>query len=112
MLRTYMNFEKEFEKNDKNLKILNSFVDKYHPSLLMACILVEKIAHGTISLSNINDHRWNTVTDVSVLFGALHEGDEKTRILVSNEKKMHQFYNLIGCEDRIMNLDEFKKIIE
>ncbi len=110
MERTFSISNKDFIKNQANWDKLREFHNHFFPALAMTSLLLEPIGHG-VALNNIKDPRWNTVQDISIMFGALFESDLKDKVFVSEEKKMHQFFKLNKMQDKIMNLNDFKKIL-
>lgn len=108
MIRAYSLVGKKYERTDENFESFQRFHQVFFPAIAMASIILIQVGHGTKAISDINDHRWNTVTDISMMFGALFNSDIKEKIFVTEEKKMHELFDLNSMSDQIINLQEFK----
>ena len=106
MKRAYQIMEVEIFRPDAEEKF-NSFYNQYYPALLMNELLLEQIGHGTEALSDINDKRWNTINDVSIMFGMLYRSDELDKVLVTEEDKIRECFQMLGQGRRAINLNEF-----
>ncbi|MBP1221861.1 hypothetical protein [Flavobacterium sp. 1355] len=108
MMRAYSLVGIAFERTDKNFESFKKFHEIFFPAIAMVSIILIQVGHGTKAIADINDHRWNTVTDISMMFGALFNSDIKEKIFVTEEKKMHELFDLNNMSNRIIKLQEFK----
>ena len=108
MQRAFSIAEKKYERNDENWGKFLDFYEHYYPAIAMSSLLITQIGHGTTALSDITDHRWNTVSDISMMFGALYNADIKEIVFITEEKKMHEFFALNSMDKHIDNLQGFK----
>jgi hypothetical protein len=111
MSRTFSISNKDFIQNQENWDKLKEFHDHFFPAIAMTSLLLEPIGHG-VALDNLKDSRWNTVQDISIMFGVLFESNFKDKVFVSEEKKMHQFFKLNGMQEKIIDLNDFKKMLK
>ena len=108
MQRAFTITGRKYVRTDATWQQFVSFYDHYYPAIAMSSLLIIQIGHGTIALSNIADHRWNTVSDISMMFGALYNADIKDILFITEEKKMHEFFALNNMKQYIDNLAGFK----
>lgn len=108
MIRAYSITGREFKKNSENFAQYREFHEAFFPALAMTSIILMQVGHGTLAISDVKDHRWNTVTDISMMFGALYNSNLKNIVFVTEEKKMHEFFNLNNMENNIIGLQEYK----
>jgi len=109
MMRAYMLTDRTFERTNENFVQFKEFHDTFFPAIAMSSILLIQVGHGTNAISDIRDPRWNTVLDISMMFGALYNSKLKEITFVTEEKKMHEFFKINGMQDQIINLVEFKR---
>lgn len=109
MMRAYMITGREFQRTKENFTQYHEFHEAFFPALAMASIILIQVGHGTLAISDVKDHRWNTVTDISMMFGALYNSQLKNIVFVTEEKKMHEFFNLNNMQDSIVGLQEYKR---
>ena len=101
--------EKKYERTDENFAKFYQFYNEFFPAIAMTSIILEQIGHGTPAISNVSDHRWNTVLDISMMFGAIFHSKRDNIIFVTEENKMHSFFKMNNMENQILKLHEFKK---
>ncbi|MBZ9731191.1 hypothetical protein LB467_15965 [Salegentibacter sp. JZCK2] len=109
MIRAYGIMNKKYERTDENYALFYKFHNDFFPAIAMTSIILEQIGHGTIAISNVSDHRWNTVLDISMMFGAIFNSQRDNIVFVTEEKKMHMFFKMNNMQDQILKLDEFQK---
>lgn len=109
MQRAFSIADRHYERTDTTWNQFVGFYEKYYPAIAMSSLLIIQVGHGTSALSNIKDHRWNTVSDISMMFGALYNADIKEIVFVTEEKKMHEFFKQNSMDKHISNLAGFKE---
>lgn len=97
---------KDQEYYDKVIKFMQDFC----PALVMNELLLENVGHGVEAIKDIADGRWNTVIDISLIFGALHNPKNVDRRLVTEENNIHSSFNSCAFQNKILNLDQFKAL--
>ncbi len=92
-------------------KVIN-FMRDFCPALVMNEFLLEKIGHSVAALDSVKDKRWNTIIDISLIFGTLYnpKGDDKK--LVTQEKQIKNAFDVCGYEDNLINLDDFLVLMD
>ncbi len=109
MERAHLITGREYKRTDENFKQFKEFHETFFPAIAMTSIILIQVGHSTSSIANVRNHRWNTVSDISMMFGALYNSKIKNIIFVTEEKKMHEFFNLNNMHDNIIGLNEYKK---
>lgn len=99
------------EKNQEYYDKVIKFMQTFGPALLMNELLLEKIGHGVEAIKDVEDKRWNTVLDISLIIGALHNPENADRRIVTEEKNIHTSFDDCGFENKILNLEEFKTLM-
>lgn len=110
LIRSFSNRGLVFEKNDNNLRILSGFMTKFLPVFKMNNKLLKEVGNGTIAMSDSRDPRWNTIPDISLIFGALYKCTEFNKIFVTEEKDIVRSFNEGGFPDNVIKLQAFKDI--
>lgn len=110
MERGYWIVGKELEQNQENWDKLREFHNKFYPAFAMMSSILLPVAHGN-SLANPHDIKWNSIPDISLMVTAIYFSEVKGAILITEEVKMHEFYKANDMEDRIMNLKNFKNLV-
>lgn len=109
MMRAYLITGREYQRTDENFNLFYDFHNQFFPAIAMTSLILEQVGHGTLAISNVLDRRWNTIMDISMMFGAIFNSKRDNIIFVTEEKKMHEFFKLNGMENQIIKLDEFKR---
>lgn len=110
MMRAFGITNRKYERTSDNFEQFRIFHDEFYPAIAMSSLILEQVGHGTLAISNINDCRWNTIMDISMMFGAIFNSKRDNIIFVTEEKKMHEFFKLNGMEKQIIKLNEYKTI--
>lgn len=110
MMRAYGITNRKYERTEDNFKKFYEFHNEFFPAIAMSSLILEQIGHGTLAISNITDCRWNTIMDISMMFGAIFNSKRDNIIFVTEEKKMHEFFKLNGMENQIIKLNKYKEI--
>lgn len=100
------------DKNEKYLDIVITFMQEFCPALAMNELLLENIGHGVAAIQDVRDGRWNTIIDISLIFGALYNPNATVKKLVTEEGNIQSAYHVCGFEDKIIPLIEFKTLLE
>lgn len=108
MIRAYGITNRNYKRTAENYEQFRVFHDEFYPAIAMFSLILEQVGHGTLAISNVDDHRWNTVMDISMMFGAIFNSKRDNIIFVTEEKKMHEFFKLNGIGKQIIKLNEFK----
>lgn len=102
----------KIEKNQDYLDALLAFMTTFAPALLMNELLLKNIGNGTAAIEEVADGRWNTVIDISLIFGALFNTSQRDQRLVTEEKNIQKAYEECGMQDKIMTLEAFKQALQ
>lgn len=92
---------------DKVIKFMQDFCS----ALVMNELLLEKIGHGVEAIKEVGDGRWNTIIDISLIFGSLYNPSNIDRRLVTQEKNIQSAFEACGYQNKIMNLTDFKALM-
>ncbi len=98
---------KDQDYYDKVIKFMQDFC----PALVMNELLLENVGHGVEAIKDVADGRWNTVIDISLIFGTLHNPNNVDRRLVTEENNIHSSFDNCGFQNKILNLDQFKSMM-
>lgn len=110
--RAYTISEKTLVKDEEFFNKVVTFMQDFCPALVMNEFLLEKIGHSVTALDSIKDKRWNTVIDISLIFGTLYNPKKDDKKLVTEEKQIKSSFNTCGYQDNIINLHDFLTILE
>jgi len=102
---------KAINKNQKYFDDLIVFMQEFAPALLMNELLLQNIGHGTAAIEAVADKRWNTIIDISLIFGALFNPSKRDTRLVTEERNIHEAYNICGMQEKIITLLSFKQLM-
>lgn len=91
-------------------KVLQT-MQNFYPALVMNELLLENIGHGVAAIQDVADDRWNTVMDISLIFGALYNSTNTDKKLVTQEKNIIRSFQVCGFQDKIINLEQFKELV-
>jgi hypothetical protein len=106
--RAYNITGQQIVKDQEYLNKIIKFMQDFCPALLMNELLLEKVGHGVGAIKDVGDGRWNTVIDISLIFGALYNPHKKDKRLVTEENNIIAAFEQCGYQDKIMNLADFK----
>lgn len=107
MLRAHQVMDKNDIDEDAEEKLEN-FINQFKAAIIMNHLLLDKIGAGVEKLKDVNDHRWNTLNDVQIMFAMLFKD---TGILVTEEGAIKQSASDAGVGDRVMTLADYKAAI-
>ena len=99
---------KDQEYYDKVIKFMQDFC----PALVMNELLLENVGHGVEAIKDVADGRWNTIIDISLIFGVLHNPKNIDRRLVTEENNIHSSFDSCGFQNKILNLEQFKLLMQ
>lgn len=109
--RAYFHAKKEYEKNEEFYKTVIKFMEDFCPALVMNEILLEKIGSGVTAISDFKDKRWNTILDISLIFGTLYNPQNKPMKLVTEDKDIIDSFVNCGYKDKVMSLTDFSTFL-
>lgn len=109
--RAHSIVEQQIEKNEEYYNKVIKFMKDFCPALLMNELLLEGVGHGVEALKDVADKRWNTIMDISLIFGALYNPKNIDRRLVTEEKNIHSSFEGCGFQNKIINLEAFKALM-
>lgn len=112
MQRAFSIAKKKYERNDENFRLLADFYDKFYPAIAMNELLLKEVGNGTLSLENLEDKKWNTINDISIMFGILFFSDAEIKVLITEEKNIKKYLKDNGMGNKIIDLNEFKTMLE
>lgn len=113
MIRAYNIVEEKYERNDETFEKLTKFYDEFFPALAMNELLLEQLGSGTSSLDDVEDKKWNTINDISIMFAILfNEKNGQKKVLVTEDKNIQYYFVESGMSDKIMSLESFKKLLD
>lgn len=93
-------------------EILEKFNKDFSPAIQMMFFLFNQVAQGLITFNNIDDKKWNTLIDISIIFGFLFNPLKKDRIFVTEEKKIIEFFNNSTHKGKANKLSDFLRHYE
>ncbi len=113
MIRAYNIVGEKYERNDETFEKLTKFYDEFFPALAMNELLLEQLGSGTSSLDDVEDKKWNTINDISIMFAILfNEKNGQKKVLVTEDKNIQYYFVESGMSDKIMSLESFKKLLD
>lgn len=110
--RAYFHAEKKYEKNEEFYQVVIKFMQDFCPALVMNELLLEKIGAGVIALSDFTDKRWNTVLDISLIFGTMYNPKNVMVKLVTEDQAIVDSFGICEFKDNVMKLIEFCDLLE
>lgn len=94
--------EEKFEK----------FMVDYDAALIMNLNLLKSVGHGVDNLKNVTDKRWNTLTDVQIMFATLFVKDgREPKALVTEEKMIKASAEEAGVAEKVITMQQYKDMI-
>ncbi|KGO85850.1 hypothetical protein [Flavobacterium suncheonense] len=112
MLRAYSITKRDYKRSDKNFEILAEFYNKFYPALVMNELLLTQLGHGTGSLESVEDEKWNTITDIHIMFAILFNPKSEEKTLVTNDDEILKRFTESDLGNKVMKLEDFKEILE
>ncbi len=109
--RAYNIAEQKIEKNDEYYDAVIKFMREFCPALVMNELLLENVGHGVEAIKNLADKRWNTIIDISLIFGALFNPRNVDRRIVTEEDNIHKAFSSCGFNKKILNLTQAKEVL-
>lgn len=112
MIRAFNLTDQEYKRTQENFEKLVDFINQFYPAILMNELILEQLGHGTLSLSDVEDGKWNTINDISIMFGMLYFSDRDNKVLVTEDKAIRNCLNDNGMGHKLLSLLEFKNKME
>jgi uncharacterized protein YdcH (DUF465 family) len=111
MIRAFNITDREYGRTQENYEKLVEFMHQFYPAILMNELILEQLGHGTISLGDVEDGKWNTINDMSIMFGMLYFSDRDNKVLVTEDKAIRNCLNDNGMGNKLLSLSEFQNEI-
>jgi hypothetical protein len=110
--RAYNIVGHQIVKDEEYYNIVTKFMQEFCPALVMNERLLENVGHSVEAIKDVADGRWNTVIDISLIFGALFNRNNIDRRLVTEERNIHEAYNNCGFQAKVMTLNNLKELLQ
>lgn len=113
VIRTYQLLEKEYDITSEEFgKQTISFIENFYPILVMNESILDNIGQGVEKIKDLEDKRWNTIFDISLMFGVLYNPQGKENVkLITNDKSIIKSFEDCGYKDKAITLDNFLSIL-
>jgi len=108
MIRAFILTDRTYNRTEENFEKLIDFINQFYPAILMNELILEQLGHGNILLGNVEDGKWNTINDMSIMFGMLLFSDRDNKVLVTEDKAIRKCLNDNGMGNKLLNLSEFE----
>jgi len=108
MIRAFNLTDREYSRTEENFEKLVDFINQFYPAILMNELILEQLGHGTLSLGDVEDGKWNTINDMSIMFGMLFFSDRDNKVLVTEDKAIRTCLKDNGMENKLLSLSEFE----
>ena len=110
--RAYFHAQMKYVKDEEFFKKVVQFMKDFCPVLVMNEMLLHNIGRGVIAISDFTDVRWNTILDISLIFGVLYNPQKEETRLVTEDNNIIDSFNSCGFTDKAMKLNDFLELIE
>lgn len=101
----------KYKRNDENELKLCNFIIQFLPAIKINTILIEPLLQGSKYLEKGNSEKLNTIIDSRIMFGLFNKFSDGNNVLVTEDKKMIKYMKNASMNDKVMNLNNFKKIM-
>jgi len=108
MIRAFNLMDREYKRTQENFEKLIDFINQFYPAILMNELILEQLGHGTLSLGDVEDGKWNTINDMSIMFGMLFFSDRDNKVLVTEDKVIRTSLDDNGMGYKLLSLSEFE----
>jgi hypothetical protein len=108
MIRAFSLTDRAYSRTEDNFEKLIDFINQFYPAILINELILEQLGHGNIFLGDIQDAKWNTINDMSIMFGMLLFSERDNKVLVTEDKAIRKCLNDNGMENKLMSLSEFE----
>jgi len=108
MIRAFSLTDRTYNRTEDNFEKLIDFINQFYPAILMNELILEQLGHGNILLGDVQDVKWNTINDMSIMFGMLLFSDRDNKILVTEDKAIRKCLNDNGMGTKLLSLSEFE----
>jgi predicted nucleic acid-binding protein len=110
--RAYFITETTFVKDENYYNLVIRFMQDFCPVLIMNELLLNNIGQGVAAIQDIRDKRWNTVLDISLMFGVIYNPKDENKKLVTCDKNILKSFDVCGFNEKVMTLDKFIEILD
>ena len=105
--RAYFNAKETYQKDEEFFRTVVKFMKDFCPALVMNELLLDNIGNGVIAISDLKDKRWNTILDISLIFGTLYNPKGEDVILVTEDQNIIDSFNKCGFDGKAIKLTDF-----
>jgi hypothetical protein len=109
--RAYCNAKETYQKDEEFFRKVIQFMKDFCPVLVMNELLLNNIGNGVVAISDLMDERWNTVLDISLIFGSLFNPQNDDVILVTEDQNIIDSFNKCGFNGKAIELDDFLALL-
>jgi Fe2+ transport system protein B len=108
MIRAFSLTDRIYSRTEENFEKLIDFINQFYPAIIMNELILEQLGHGNILLGDVEDGKWNTINDMSIMFGMLLFSDRDNKVLVTEDKAIRKCLNDNGMGNKLLSLSEFE----
>lgn len=109
--RAYFNAKETYQKDEGFFRTVVKFMKDFCPALVMNELLLDNIGNGVIAISDLKDKRWNTILDISLIFGTLYNPQGEDVVLVTEDQNIIDSFNKCGFDGKAIKLTDFLALL-
>ncbi|SIT08904.1 hypothetical protein SAMN05421786_105101 [Chryseobacterium ureilyticum] len=109
--RAYFNAKETYQKDEGFFRTVVKFMKDFCPALVMNELLLDNIGNGVIAISDLKDKRWNTILDISLIFGTLYNPQGEDVVLVTEDQSIIDSFNKCGFDGKAIKLTDFLALL-
>ncbi|KYH03716.1 MULTISPECIES: hypothetical protein [Chryseobacterium] len=109
--RAYFNVKETYQKDEGFFRTVVKFMKDFCPALVMNELLLDNIGNGVIAISDLKDKRWNTILDISLIFGTLYNPQGEDVVLVTEDQNIIDSFNKCGFDGKAIKLTDFLALL-
>lgn len=109
--RSYFNAKETYQKDEGFFRTVVKFMKDFCPALVMNELLLDNIGNGVIAISDLKDKRWNTILDISLIFGTLYNPQGEDVVLVTEDQNIIDSFNKCGFDGKAIKLTDFLALL-
>ncbi|MBV6878829.1 hypothetical protein NG800_010955 [Epilithonimonas ginsengisoli] len=110
--RAYFNAKETYQKDEEFFRKVIQFMKDFCPALVMNELLLDNIGSGVVAISDLMDKRWNTILDISLIFGTLYNPQNDDIILVTEDQNIIDSFDKCGFNGKAIKLDDFLALLD